>query len=175
MHKTKKNNLGTWYITYIASSACSRDSRPRDWSRLGAIFKVSISPNISRDSRDWGHYISVFYPFSKVCFFLKFTYFEKATKFCEIFTLLLSYAVPVKYKVKISQKCHPACLIDILVYYIGKSILRRQQNFVKSSPYFCPMQCQSKVRWRFCKIGLLRIYEHEGRVLIFVFLQSDNS
>ena len=104
MHKTKKNNLGTWYITYIASSACSRDSRPRDWSRLGAIFKVSISPNISRDSRDWGqHYISVFYPFSKVCFFLKFTYFEKATKFCEIFTLLLSYAVPVKSKVKILQ------------------------------------------------------------------------
>jgi hypothetical protein len=30
-------------------------------------------------------------------------YFEKATKFCEIFTLLLSYVVPVKSKVKISQ------------------------------------------------------------------------
>ena len=24
--------------------------------------------------------------------------------------------------------------------------------FTKSPPYFCPMQCQSKVRWRFCKI-----------------------
>ena len=35
--------------------------------------------------------------------FLKFIYSEKATKFCEIFTLLLSYAVPVKSKVKISQ------------------------------------------------------------------------
>ena len=23
---------------------------------------------------------------------------------------------------------------------------------MKSPPYFCPMQCQSKVRWRFCKI-----------------------
>ena len=34
---------------------------------------------------------------------LKFIYSEKATKFCEIFTLLLSYAVPVKSKVKISQ------------------------------------------------------------------------
>ena len=34
---------------------------------------------------------------------LKFKFSEKATKFCEIFTLLLSYAVPVKSKVKISQ------------------------------------------------------------------------
>ena len=34
---------------------------------------------------------------------LKFIYCEKATKFCEIFTLLLSYVVPVKSKVKISQ------------------------------------------------------------------------
>ena len=34
---------------------------------------------------------------------LKFLYSEKATKFCEIFTLLLSYVVPVKFKVKISQ------------------------------------------------------------------------
>ena len=41
-------------------------------------------------------------PFSK-CFFLKFAYSEKATKFCEIFILLLSYEVPVKSKVKISQ------------------------------------------------------------------------
>ena len=32
-------------------------------------------------------------------FFLKFIYSEKATKFCEIFTLLLSYVVPVKSKV----------------------------------------------------------------------------
>ena len=34
---------------------------------------------------------------------LKFIYFEKATKFFEIFTLLLSHVVPVKSKVKISQ------------------------------------------------------------------------
>ena len=36
-------------------------------------------------------------------FTLKFTYSEKPTKFCEIFTLLLSYVVPVKSEVKISQ------------------------------------------------------------------------
>ena len=34
---------------------------------------------------------------------LKFIYPEKATKFCEISTLLLSYVVPVKIKVEISQ------------------------------------------------------------------------
>ena len=34
---------------------------------------------------------------------LKFIYSEKATKFCEISTLLLSYVVSVKSKVKISQ------------------------------------------------------------------------
>ena len=36
--------------------------------------------------------------------YIKVIYSEKTTKFCEIFTLLLSNAVPVKSKVKISQK-----------------------------------------------------------------------
>ena len=36
-------------------------------------------------------------------FGLKFIYSEKATKFCKISTLLLSYVVPVKSKVEISQ------------------------------------------------------------------------
>ena len=36
-------------------------------------------------------------------FLLKFVYSEKATKLCEISTLLLSYVVPVKSKVEISQ------------------------------------------------------------------------
>ena len=34
---------------------------------------------------------------------LKFIYSEKATKFCENSTLLLSYVVPVKSKVETSQ------------------------------------------------------------------------
>jgi hypothetical protein len=34
---------------------------------------------------------------------LKFIYSEKATKFCEISTLLLSYVMPVKSKVDILQ------------------------------------------------------------------------
>ena len=36
---------------------------------------------------------------------VKFIYSEKATKFCEISTLLLSYEVSVKRKVEISQNC----------------------------------------------------------------------
>ena len=35
---------------------------------------------------------------------LKFIYSEKATKFCEISNLILSYVVPVKSKVEISKK-----------------------------------------------------------------------
>ena len=49
------------------------------------------------------------YPKS-ICFHLflgelkvKFIYSEKATKFCEIFTLHLSYVVPDKHKVEILQ------------------------------------------------------------------------
>ena len=37
------------------------------------------------------------------CTAVKFIYSEKATKFCEISTLLLSYVVPVKSKVEIPQ------------------------------------------------------------------------
>ena len=59
------------------------------------------------DSEDDGG-LSIFgIPIPKIPFpilsFGKFIYSEKATKFCEIFTLLLSYIVPVKSKVKISQ------------------------------------------------------------------------
>ena len=40
---------------------------------------------------------------SRVTTILKFRYSEKATKFCKFFILLVSYVVPVKSKVKISQ------------------------------------------------------------------------
>ena len=41
--------------------------------------------------------------FAKRSKIVKFIYSEKTTKFCEIFTLLLSYVVPVKMRVKIPQ------------------------------------------------------------------------
>ena len=39
----------------------------------------------------------------RIYILLKFIYSEKATKFCEISTLLLSYVVPVKSKVVFSE------------------------------------------------------------------------
>ena len=50
-------------------------------------------------SREFQKFLKNFIPILE----LKFIYSEKATKFCEISTLLLSYVVPVKSKVKISQ------------------------------------------------------------------------
>ena len=47
---------------------------------------------------------------------------------------------------------HNELKIKIDSDYINSYILRRSQNFAKSSPYFCPMKCQSKVRWRLRKI-----------------------
>ena len=64
----------------------------------------------------------------KLLFMLvKFIYSEKATKLCEIFTLLLSYVVPVKSEVKISQKFvafseymnFTRRLLDAKIYLIG--------------------------------------------------------
>ena len=43
------------------------------------------------------------YRFPRIFFPLKFIFSEKATKFCEIFTLLLTNVHTVKSKVKISQ------------------------------------------------------------------------
>ena len=45
----------------------------------------------------------LYYSTPELRLLLKFKYCEKATKFCEIFTLLLSYVVPVKSTVKIAQ------------------------------------------------------------------------
>ena len=43
-------------------------------------------------------------PSPQIRILVKFICSEKATKFCKIFILLLSYVVPVKSKVKILQK-----------------------------------------------------------------------
>ena len=80
---------------------------------------------------------------------VKFIYSEKSTKFCEIFTLLLSYAVPVKSKVKISQNfvafsenmnfkkncrfCNVSLLNTNLVLFIW---IRYQINWIISKVFF---------------------------------------
>ena len=55
------------------------------------------------DISQWGKMISENHSYFHATVFLKFIHSEKATKFCEIFTILLSYVVPVKSKMKISQ------------------------------------------------------------------------
>ena len=73
-----------------------------------------------------------------VRFYIKFIYSEKATKFCEIFTFLLSYVVPVKSKVKISQNCGAFSeYMNFKSCVKNKSsilyILERQQKLEKST------------------------------------------
>ena len=51
------------------------------------------------------------------------------------------------------------CKCDIFLTFDLENFLKfiyseKASNFAKSPPYFCPMQCQSKVRWRFRKIFL---------------------
>ena len=55
---------------------------------------------------------------------LKFIYFEKATKFCKISTLLLSYVVPVKSKVEISQN-----FVAFSEYMNLKSVKNKKETF----------------------------------------------
>ena len=59
---------------------------------------------------------------------LKFIYFEKATKFCEISTLLLSYIVPVKSKVEISQNYTQSPLIRTTAKLPTLGVLKNSSN-----------------------------------------------
>ena len=71
-------------MQFAHTSLYSRTTRNLD----GRVLKSIIKPRPS-----FGYFTTV----------IKFMYSEKAAKFCEIFTLLLSYVVPVKSKVKILQ------------------------------------------------------------------------
>ena len=79
---------------------------------FGFCHGLRTSRDINRKSQTFGfgqtnlaeHFWGILGVFSThLCFPLKFIYSEKATKFCEIFSLLFSYVVPVKSKLKISQ------------------------------------------------------------------------
>ena len=58
---------------------------------------------------------------------VKFIYSEKATKFCEIFTLLLTYVVTVKSKVKILQN-----FVSFSEYMDFMTILQKVNEWMKS-------------------------------------------
>ena len=57
------------------------------------------------------------------CHFLKFTYCENATKFCEIFTLVMSVCTVDKSKVQFSKKFWPSQNIRTLITSIFKTLL----------------------------------------------------
>ena len=81
---------------------------------LGLHYKLFKASNITRlnicfeqtsvTQIEYLPYFALVYIYPFLTRYLKFIYSEKATKFCEIFTLLLSYVVPVKSKVKIFAK-----------------------------------------------------------------------
>jgi hypothetical protein len=65
----------------------------------------------------------LYYSTPELRLLLKFIFSEKATKFCEISTLFLSYVVPVNSKVEISQNFadfSEYMNFTILVYYAQK-------------------------------------------------------
>ena len=68
---------------------------------------MEISQNFVAFSKYMNFIITVFtfgiFSWRKVLDSVKLIYSEKAIKFCKISTLLLSYVVPVKSKVEISQ------------------------------------------------------------------------
>ena len=53
------------------------------------------------------------------------------------------------------QYQNKSALFTVLIFSNDFAVnvqIKRPQNFAKFSPYFRPMQCQSKVRWRYRKI-----------------------
>ena len=67
----------------------------------------TIWGNTEKENENWQdiHWFWVLTKSGEAFILLKFIYSEKATKFCKIYTLLLSYVVPVKSKVNIPQNC----------------------------------------------------------------------
>ena len=82
---------------------------------------------------------------NKVTRILKFIYSEKATKFCEIFTLLLSYEVPVKSKVKILQ----IFLAFLECINFTKEIFGEKKILVRS-PILMKRYCVWRINKDFC-------------------------
>ena len=71
-------------------------------------------------------------------FAIKFIYSEKATKFCKIFTLLLSYVAPAKNKVEISQNfvAFSECMNFDPFSHFGSLLLLFRWNLTPPPPSF---------------------------------------
>ena len=88
---------------YVCADYCQKDDDAYEWCHYVWYSYFSfLSYRISSQYPSLNRFLP--YSFhSKNLVYLKFIYSENATKFCEIFTLLLSYVLPVKSKVKILQ------------------------------------------------------------------------
>ena len=93
---------------------------------------------------------------------VNFKYSEKATKFCRIFTLLLSYVVPVKSKVKILQNFWPSQNIWTLLFnpifhcarknnYTTNTLLLHRMKPKRLGPSI-----------KFCLLGLLKPWQNKN-------------
>ena len=95
-----KQLSGNWHNPIVIGSAIY--FLLFEWWVSHALF-LSVSYFIHeaiKSSKDFPHLDS---DWKITVVYLKFIYSEKATKFCKIFTLILSYVVLVKSKVEISQ------------------------------------------------------------------------
>ena len=75
----------------------------RYWKCRGGLWERKLCCSITSKDNHNSTKGSCYQSARRTLHSLKFIYSEKATKVCEIFTLILSYVVPVKNKVKISQ------------------------------------------------------------------------
>ena len=104
------------YCCFVpCSSSCLKT--PQNWDEFNpSLLSISILPRRTIDC--WGWETTIEYlPWTNFVWYwttcssteaptvsrIKFIYSEKATKFCGISTLILSYVVPVKSKVEISK------------------------------------------------------------------------
>ena len=87
--------LGLDYVSWICIKNFQTFFGGENWDQLGLIKSILSIKTWRGNSNEFLR--------NKNCYHRTFIYSEKVTKFCAIFTLLLSYVVPVKSKVKLSQ------------------------------------------------------------------------
>ena len=99
--------------------------------------------------KDYKHFQSCL-SLSKLLSVIKFIYSKKASKFCKITTLLLSYEVPVKSKVEILQ--YFVAFSEYMNFKISKAnydLLNSSKKTLAKSKFFCSffgrMECKKNV------------------------------
>ena len=123
---TKRILLEEWHIQYPFTSILKAE-----WNQWHFVTKI-LTYSEKKCSSDWEKLFKVeaegweFAIYSNCKrskqFLAKFIYSEKATKFCEILTLLLSCVVPVKSKVKILQ--------NFLAFSEYMNFIRYEKKFI---------------------------------------------